>query len=319
MKQSFVSGHTACGGCGQAMAAKLIINAIGSNAIVANATGCLEVFSAGYPHSSWGVPFIHSLFENAAAVASGIESAMKHLGREDITVISEAGDGGTGDIGLQALSGMWERGQNILSICYDNEAYMNTGIQRSGLTPLNANTTTSPSGKESTGNWRPKKNLPEIAVAHNCVYVATASVGYPADLQRKVKKAVSMRGPKYLHVFVPCPLGWRHDQSLTYEISRAAVQTGLVPLMEYENGVRTSVFSLTEARPVEDYLKPQGRFAHLFKDTPVAKAELERVRKIANHNVEKYGLLKKTSRPVSQPASQPVSQPASQPAEDKTS
>jgi len=207
IKGLFVSGHTACSGCGQSMAVKLIFNEIGPNVVVANSTGCLEVFSTAYPCSAWRVPFVHSLFENSAAVASGVEAALAHLGKTDTMVVSQAGDGGSADIGLQALSGMWERGHNILSICYDNEAYMNTGIQRSGLTPFGASTSTSPVGKEWKGNWRPKKNMPEIAMAHNCAYVATATIGYHADLIRKVRKAKSIKGPKYLQVLVPCPLG----------------------------------------------------------------------------------------------------------------
>jgi pyruvate ferredoxin oxidoreductase beta subunit len=176
----FAYGHTACAGCGQSLAARLVIDAAGKNTIVANNTGCLEVFSTSYPDSAWEVPFIHSLFENSAAVASGIEAALKYLGKKDsVNVIAQGGDGGTADIGLQALSGMLERGHDILYVCYDNEAYMNTGVQRSGLTPFDTNTTTSPSGEKSSGNIRPKKPMPEIALAHGIPYVATASSGFP--------------------------------------------------------------------------------------------------------------------------------------------
>ncbi|MBM3243994.1 MAG: pyruvate ferredoxin oxidoreductase, partial [Candidatus Omnitrophica bacterium] len=228
----FNSGHTACAGCGQSLAARLVIDAAGPNTIVANNTGCLEVFSTKYPETSWGVPWIHSLFENAAAVASGIESAVKYLGKADtINIIAQAGDGGTADIGLQALSGMLERGHNILYVCYDNEAYMNTGVQRSGLTPFDTNTTTSPVGSGSSGNLRPKKPLPEIANAHGIPYVATASAGFPQDLQRKVKKAIALKGPKYIQVHVPCPLGWRHETNLTLQVAKLAVETGLYPLI----------------------------------------------------------------------------------------
>ena len=188
LKSLFASGHTACSGCGQSLAARLVLEVAGKNTIIANNTGCLEVFSTKYPESAWGVAWIHSLFENAAAVASGIEAALKFQGKKEGTcVIAQAGDGGTGDIGIQALSGMWERGHDILSICYDNEAYENTGIQRSGLTPFDAHTTTSPSGTQSFGNPRPKKPVPEIARAHGIVYVATASVGFPQDLQKKIQ------------------------------------------------------------------------------------------------------------------------------------
>ena len=193
----FRPGHTACAGCGQAIAAKLVIEAAGANTIIANNTGCLEVFTTKYPDTAWGVPWIHSLFENSAAVASGIEAALIYLGKKDaINVIAQGGDGSTGDIGLQALSGMLERGHDILYVCYDNEAYMNTGVQRSGLTPFDTNTTTSPTGEQSSGNIRPKKPVPEICNAHGIPYVATATAGFPQDLTRKVKKAISIPAKK---------------------------------------------------------------------------------------------------------------------------
>jgi pyruvate ferredoxin oxidoreductase beta subunit len=284
----FASGHTACSGCGQAIAARLVLEAAGPNTIVANNTGCLEVFSTKYPESSWEIPWIHSLFENAAAVASGIEAALIYLGKKDsINVIAQAGDGGTADIGLQALSGMWERGHDCLSICYDNEAYMNTGIQRSGLTPFKANTTTSPAGSKSFGNPRPKKPVPEIANSHGIPYVATASVAFPADIQRKVKKALSIKGPKYIQIHVPCPLGWRHAPGLTYEIARLAVQTGLYPLIEYESGKLAAVRKISQPLPVQEYLKLQGRFSHILKNPE----EIKKVQEIADNNIEKYKLL----------------------------
>jgi len=285
-KHLFNSGHTACAGCGQSLAARLVIEAAGANTIVANNTGCLEVFSTKYPESSWGVPWIHSLFENSAAVASGIETALRYLGKKDTTnVICQAGDGGSADIGLQALSGMWERNHDILSICYDNEAYMNTGIQRSGLTPFDTNTTTSPYGSKSFGNIRPKKPLPEIAVAHGIPYVATASVAFPQDIQRKVKKALAIRGAKYLQIHVPCPLGWRHDSSLTYQVAKFAVETGLYPLVEYENGQLTAVRKI-QPKPVEEYLKIQARFKHLLNNPE----EIKKVQAVADANIQKYGL-----------------------------
>jgi pyruvate ferredoxin oxidoreductase beta subunit len=286
-KSLFNFGHTACAGCGQAIAAKLVIDASGSNTIVANNTGCLEVFSTKYPESSWKVPWIHSLFENSAAVASGIEAALKYLDRKDvINVIAQAGDGGTADIGLQALSGMFERGHDILYVCYDNEAYMNTGIQRSGLTPFEANTTTSPVGENSMGNIHPKKPMPEIANAHGIPYVATASVGFPQDLQRKVKKAVSIKGSKYIQIHVPCPLGWHHKTELTYQIARLAVETGLYPLIEYENGKLISVRKFMQPKSVEEYLKLQGRFKHILGN-PEA---INKIKDIAQSNIIKYNL-----------------------------
>ncbi|MFH1413272.1 MAG: pyruvate synthase subunit PorB [Candidatus Omnitrophota bacterium] len=282
----FKSGHTACAGCGQAIAAHLVIEAAGENTIIANNTGCLEVFTTRFPESAWGVPWIHSLFENAAAVASGIEAALKYLGKKDtINVIAQAGDGGTADIGLQALSGMLERGHDVLYVCYDNEAYMNTGIQRSGLTPFDTSTTTSPAGKQSFGNIHPKKPMPEIALAHGIPYVATSSTGFPRDIQRKVKKALSIKGPKYIQIHVPCPLGWRHESGKTLDVAKLAVETGLYPLVEYENGILVSKRQILP-KPVEEYLKIQGRFRHIVKNPD----ELKKIQEIANNNIEKYGL-----------------------------
>ena len=282
----FKSGHTACAGCGQAIAARLVVEASGANTIIANNTGCLEVFSTKYPETAWGVPWIHSLFENAAAVASGIEAALIYLGKKDVTnVIAQGGDGSTGDIGLQALSGMLERGHDILYVCYDNEAYMNTGIQRSGLTPFDTNTTTSPSGARSSGNIRPKKPVPEICVAHGIPYVATASAGFPQDLTRKVKKAISIKGPKYIQIHVPCPLGWRHETNQMLPVAKLAVETGLYPLFEYENGVLVNRRQFTP-KPVEEYLKAQGRFKHLLNKPE----EIKKIQEIADNNIKKYGL-----------------------------
>ena len=282
----FVSGHTACPGCGQAIAAKLIVNTAGPTTIVCNATGCLEVFSTLWPYSAWKIPWIHSLFENAAAVASGVESALRALGKEDINVLAFAGDGGTADIGLQALSGMLERGHNILFVCFDNEAYMNTGIQRSGLTPTGADTTTSPSGKVNWGNPRPKKNVVGICAAHLIPYAASTSVGFPQDIIRKVKKALQIKGPKYIQVHIPCPLGWGSSADKTLEIAKLAVQTGLYPLVEYEHGKLVNVYKIRDRKPVEEYLKLQRRFRHVLKN----KELIERIQKIAEFNVEFYNL-----------------------------
>jgi pyruvate ferredoxin oxidoreductase beta subunit len=282
----FSPGHTACAGCGQSLAARLVLDASGPNTIVVNNTGCLEVFSTKYPETAWEVPWIHSLFENASAVASGVEAALKFLGKkEGINVIAQGGDGSTADIGLQALSGMLERGHDILYVCYDNEAYMNTGVQRSGLTPFNTNTTTSPATGISSGNLRPKKPMPEIANAHGIAYVATASAGLPQDIQRKVKKAMSIKGPKYMQIHVPCPLGWRHGPELTFEVAKLAVDTGLYPLFEYENGKLTAVRQI-QPKPVEEYLKAQGRFKHLLNNPE----EIKKIQAIADANIEKYNL-----------------------------
>jgi pyruvate ferredoxin oxidoreductase beta subunit len=285
-KDLFVPGHTACAGCGQSLAARLVINAAGPNTIVVNNTGCLEVFSTKYPESAWEVPFLHSLFENAAAVASGVEAALKYQGKKDsVNVIAQGGDGGTADIGLQALSGMLERGHDILYICYDNEAYMNTGVQRSGLTPFSTNTSTTPLGAKSTGNPRPKKPLPEIVLAHGIPYVATSSVGFPQDLQRKVKKAFSIKGPKYIQVHVPCPLGWRYEPQDTLTVAKMAVDTGLFPLFEYENGKLIGVRKI-KPLPVEEYLKAQARFKHVLGNPE----EVKKIQDWANANIEKYNL-----------------------------
>jgi pyruvate ferredoxin oxidoreductase beta subunit len=273
------------------MASRLVADIAGRNTIVSNATGCLEVFSTRAPETSWRLPWIHSLFENSAAVASGIEAALRYLGKiENIRVIAQGGDGGTADIGLQALSGMLERGHDILYVCYDNEAYMNTGIQRSGLTPLNATTTTSPSGSNWKGNWRKKKPLVEICAAHFIPYAATASVGYPQDLQRKIKKALGIRGPKYIQIHVPCPLGWGHESNLTIEIAKLAVMCGLYPLVEYEYGKLSNVYKILSPKPVLEYIKPQGRFRHLLKDALALKS----LEEAASKNIEYYGLDKKS-------------------------
>jgi pyruvate ferredoxin oxidoreductase beta subunit len=282
----FKPGHTACAGCGQAIGARTVVETSGPNTILVNNTGCLEVFTTRYPETAWGVPWIHSLFENAAAVASGVEAALIYLGKKDkINVIAQAGDGGTADIGLQALSGMFERGHDILYCCYDNEAYMNTGIQRSGLTPFYTATSTTPLGVQSSGNIRPKKPMPEIAAAHGIPYVATASAGLVQDLQRKVKKALSIKGAKYIQIHSPCPLGWRHEPESTLDVAKLAVETGLYPMLEFENGQLSSVRKITP-KPVEEYLKAQARFRHLLKNPEAIKL----IQGIADKNIDKYKL-----------------------------
>ncbi|OGC85575.1 MAG: pyruvate ferredoxin oxidoreductase [candidate division Zixibacteria bacterium RBG_16_43_9] len=284
-------GHKACSGCGLALAARTVMNTAGKDIIVTAATGCLEVFSTSYPHSAWKMPWIHSLFENSAAVAAGIEVALKALGREkEAKIIAQGGDGATADIGIGCLSGMFERGHNILYVCYDNEAYMNTGVQRSSLTPFEAWTSTSPSGKVSWGNPTEKKNMPAIAAAHGIPYVATASVAYLKDLEKKVKKALDIVGPKYLQIHAPCPLGWAHEPYDTIKVAKLAVQTGLIPLYEMENGVITSVRKIAKKAPVEEYLKLQGRFRHLFKK-PGFEKELERIQAMADATIKKFNLM----------------------------
>jgi pyruvate ferredoxin oxidoreductase beta subunit len=271
-KEIFLPGHRACVGCGEALAVRLVGKALGSNVIIANATGCMEIVASQIPYTSWAVPWIHTLFENTAAVASGIESARKAMERKgkipesDTKVVAIAGDGGTADIGIQALSGAMERGHNMLYICFDNEAYMNTGIQRSSATPFGASTTTSPAGKMSTGQFSWKKDMAAIAVAHNIPYVATACHSYPFDLMKKVKKAVSVKGPSYLNVLSVCPTGWRCPPDLAVRIGRLAVETGVFPLYEVEDGQYKMSVDFPQLRPLVDYTKLQGRFRHLSEE-----------------------------------------------------
>ena len=271
-QETFLPGHRACIGCGEALAVRLVGKALGSNVIIANATGCMEIVASQIPYTSWAVPWIHTLFENTAAVASGIESARKAMERKgkiprsDTKVVAIAGDGGTADIGIQALSGAMERGHNMLYICFDNEAYMNTGIQRSSATPFGASTTTSPAGKMSTGQFSWKKDMAAIAVAHNIPYVATACHSYPFDLMKKVKKAVSVKGPSYLNVLSVCPTGWRCPPDLAVRIGRLAVETGVFPLYEVENGQYKMSMDFPQLRPMTDYTKLQGRFRHLSEE-----------------------------------------------------
>jgi pyruvate ferredoxin oxidoreductase beta subunit len=271
-KEYFAPGHRACMGCGEALAVRLVCKALGRNVIIANATGCMEIVSSPLPYTSWEVPWIHTLFENTAAVASGIEAGIKVLSRKGkytrkTKVVAMAGDGGTADIGFQALSGALERGHNFIYVCFDNEAYMNTGIQRSSATPFGASTTTSPAGKHSIGQTTWKKNMPAIAAAHDIPYVATACHSYPFDLMTKITKAMAVEGPSYIHVLSVCPTGWRLAPELTIRAGRLAVQTGIFPLYEIEKGEYTLNFYFPQLRPVEDYLKLQGRFRHLTKET----------------------------------------------------
>jgi pyruvate ferredoxin oxidoreductase beta subunit len=271
-RENFAPGHRACMGCFEALAVRQAFKAIGNNAIIANATGCLEIFSSPLPATNWRVPWIHTLFENTSAVASGVESALKALMRkgkiakQDIKVVAVGGDGGTSDIGLQSLSGAMERGHNFLYICFDNEGYMNTGIQRSSSTPFGATTTTTPAGKCSIGQVTWKKDMAAIAAAHDIPYVATASPGYPFDLMAKVKKGLAVNGPAYIHVLCPCVTGWRYPTEMGARMARLSVQTGIFPLYEIENGQYRLNYDLPKLRPVTDYLNPQGRFRHLTPD-----------------------------------------------------
>ncbi|BDH80079.1 MAG TPA: pyruvate synthase subunit beta [Methanothermobacter sp.] len=265
-------GHRGCAGCGATLGVRLALKVLGKNTIAVSATGCLEVITTPYPETAWEIPWIHVAFENAAAVASGIERALKAKGKKDINVVAFAGDGGTADIGMQALSGAMERGHNIIYICYDNEAYMNTGIQRSGATPYGASTTTSPPGKKSFGEDRPKKNMPFIMAAHGVPYVATASISYPEDFMKKVKKAKETEGPAYIHLHQPCTTGWGFDPSKTIEIGRLAVETGAWLLYEIEEGEFKITYRPIQRKPVTEYLEVQRRFKHL-KEKEKAKIQ----------------------------------------------
>ena len=266
------SGHRACQGCAEILALRLALKVFGEDTVIAMATGCMEIISTPLPTTNWRLPWIHVAFENAAAVASGVESGLKILmekgkiPQKDIHVIATAGDGGTSDIGLQALSGALERGHKFTYICLDNEAYMNTGIQRSSSTPFGAMTTTSPPGKKSIGQPTQKKNMPKIVVAHNIPYVATACPSYPFDLLAKIKKAKAVNGPSYIHILSVCPTGWRipSDEAILY--GKLAVRTGVFPLYEVENGKYRITHSPEPLRPVSEYIKGQGRFKHLTDD-----------------------------------------------------
>ena len=292
---SLNSGHRACQGCGEALGARYAIDAAmraSNNQVIAcNATGCLEVFSTPYPETSWQIPWIHSLFGNAAAVATGVMAAMKVKGRKEVRVIAQGGDGGTTDIGFGCLSGMFERNDDVLYICYDNQAYMNTGVQRSSATPAAARTaTTMAIGAEPGNAFGQGKNLPLIAMAHGIPYVATASVAYLRDLEAKVSRAMTVRGARYIHILVPCPLGWGAAPHDTIKLARLAVETGLFPLFEAEHGEVTSSNKIRHRVPVEEYLKPQKRFAHLFGKTPAVDT-LARIQEMADRNIRKFRLM----------------------------
>ncbi len=263
------AGHRACQGCGEVLAMRLVHKAMGKNTIAASATGCMEIISSPYPETAWNIPWIHVAFENSASVASGIESGYKALMRKGkypkrkINFVAYGGDGATADIGLQWISGAMERGHDMVYVCYDNEAYMNTGIQRSSSTPFGAATTTSPAGKVVKGQQTWKKNVVEIMAAHEIPYVATINPSYPFDLYTKVQKAINIPGPAYLHAYASCPTGWRMRPELAVQIGRLAVESGAFPLYEVENGRYTITQPVEEFRPLKDYLKVQGRFRHL--------------------------------------------------------
>lgn len=286
-EEYFEKGHRGCAGCGPAIAMRHALKAAGKNTIVVMATGCMEVVSTPYPETAWKVPWIHGAFENSAAIASGIDKALVRLGtREKLNVLVIAGDGGTFDIGFQALSGMLERGHRVCYICYDNGAYSNTGIQRSGATPKYADTTTSPAGKKIHGKQEFKKPMPMIVAAHG-VYTATANVAYPNDFIQKVKKGLSIKGPSYIQIFTPCVTGWKYPSELTVNIAKLAFETKITPLYEIENGVLRFTKQPAAVKPVLEYLKPQGRFKHL------TETEIKEIQERVNSEYEKLTNLEK--------------------------
>jgi 2-oxoisovalerate ferredoxin oxidoreductase beta subunit len=259
-------GHLACQGCGATLAMRYTLKALGRKTIVSIPACCWAVIDGPFPYSAAGIPVFQCAFETAASTASGITHALSSLGKDDVTALAWAGDGGTFDIGLQALSGAAERGDHLIYIVYDNEAYMNTGIQRSSATPHGAWTTTTPVKHYKKG---PKKNIMEIMVAHHIPYAATANIAYPEDLIRKVEKAKSLQGTKFLHLYAPCPTGWKHAPDITVKIGRLATETNVFPLYEVEDGCYRINRKVAVPKPVSEYLKPQGRFRHLTADEVV--------------------------------------------------
>jgi pyruvate ferredoxin oxidoreductase beta subunit len=292
---SITCGHRACRGCGEVLGARYVLDAAmratDNNVVAVNATGCLEVFSTPYPESAWQIPWVHSLFGNAPAVASGMAAGLRALGRDEVRVVGQAGDGGTVDIGFGCLSGMFERNDDVLFVCYDNQGYMNTGVQRSGATPPAAGTAnTKALGPEPGNAFGQGKDVPRIAMAHDVPYVATATIADLHDLEHKVEKAMSLHGARYLHVLVPCPPGWRSATEDTVKVARLATQSGFFPVFEAEDGEVTAVTKIRRQVPVEDYLRLQGRFAHLFGESPRPDV-VARLQAIADRNIDRYGLL----------------------------
>ncbi len=291
--EAFASGHRGCQGCGEVLAMRIALKAVGENMIVVNATGCMEVITSPFPQTAWNVPWIHVAFENAGAVGSGVSAAIKALTRKgryrdgDTKVVIIGGDGGTSDIGFQSLSGALERNHDFVYICLDNEAYMNTGIQRSSATPSGAWTTTSPIGAGCEGKKDPKKDLVAIVANHGIPYVATATPAHYLDLMNKVKRAAAMEGPAFIHVFSPCPTGWKMPASAAIDICKLAVKTNVYPLFEIVNGVTKMSLVNKKPLPVIDYLKMQGRFKH------VADAQIECIQ----YEVDsRYGQLLKSAQ-----------------------
>ncbi len=264
----FSPGHRACAGCGGTIILRLLMANAGENTVVGGATGCMEVVSTIYPYTAWNVPFVHNAFENSAATISGVETAYRALKKKgkidkDIKFIAFGGDGGTYDIGLQSLSGAMERGHNMLYVCYNNGAYMNTGIQRSSATPYGASTTTSPAGSVIKGKMQNRKDLTEIMIAHGIEYVAQTTPFHWNDFSKKVQKALSIEGPAFINVLSPCPLGWGSKPEMSMQLAKMAVETLYWPVYEYENGKYKINVKPKKIRDIEDFLFEQARFKHL--------------------------------------------------------
>ena len=290
LTKKLAPGHATCAGCGIPAIVRTVLDATDEPVIVSNATGCLEVTTTIYPNTSWKVPYIHSAFGNAAATAAGIDAAQKALIKnkkikKKAKIIAFGGDGGTYDIGLQALSGALERGHDFLYVCYDNEGYMNTGGQRSGGTPYGANTETEPAGAESFGKIKQRKDLMEIVKAHEIAYLAQANVAYLNDLKKKAKKALETSGPSFLLVLQPCTNLWKFPISQYVNVGKLATETNFWPLYEVENGNYVINYVPKERKPIEEFLKTQGRFKHLF--TPKNKSVIAEMQKTVNENFEK--------------------------------
>ncbi len=262
-------GHMACPGCGEAAVIRLVLKVLGAKTIMVILPSCVGVISANYPNATFGVPCFHSAFEIAAPTASGIANALKIQGRDDITALAFAGDGGTFDIGIQSLSGAMDRNDNFIYVCLDNEAYMNTGIQSSSSTPQNTWTMTTPGGRQGK-----KKQFMQIIAAHRIPYAATASIGHPHDLMEKVRKAKEIKGTKFIHTLTPCPTGWRMPEHLSAVSAQLAVETKIFPLYEIINGTEVRITHESKGIPVGEYTKIQGRFRH-FTDADVARLQRE--------------------------------------------
>ncbi len=286
----YAPGHSGCPGCGPSNALIQVCDTLGKDIIVVNATGCMEITSSQYPQTAWRVPYIHSLFENASAVASGVAAALKAQGNDHTKVVVIAGDGSTYDIGFGSLSGMLERGDNVLYVCYDNQLYANTGVQKSSATPYGAATTTTVVGSKHRGKETERKPIVEIAAAHNIPYAASTSIAYYADMQMKLRKAKAIKGPTFINIDAPCCLGAGFDGEITIKVSKLSIQSRLWFLYEVENGQYKLNFNPANPKPVKEYLELQKRFKHLDAE------QIEHIQRQAN--ISYFNLLEKCGMPL---------------------